>query len=327
MSVQSSMRTLRLSEAVNEAIREEMAQDERVLLYGVSVGAGLMNEAKGLSEEFGSERCFTTPISENSNAGMAIGLALAGYRPIVAHLSGGFVFAGFEETVPSAAEWRATHGGVLSLPLVWLVRAGGGFQTGASHSHFLSGTLLQFPGIKIAVPSTPYDAKGLMKSAIREDNPVVFLTPLRMGALIGEVPEGDYTVPFGQAQVLREGAHVTVVSFSAGTSMALQVADQLSPDVDVEVVDLRTLEPLDLDTILASVEKTGRLVVVDEDVARGGVSAEIAALVMENAFGSLHAPVQRVGRLNVSLPAGPLEAAVLPDAAAIRKAVLAATEF
>jgi acetoin:2,6-dichlorophenolindophenol oxidoreductase subunit beta len=305
------MSSIRFASAIHDAIHEEMRRDARIYTYGVNTR--VMAETMGLMGEFEIDRAFETPISENSISGMAIGMALAGYRPIVFHSSGGYVYAGMEEMVAEASTWRLTHAGKVSVPLVWVIAAGGGYQTGASHSHFPVGEFMHHPGIKIVVPSNPADAKGLMKTAIRDDNPVVVFSQLGLNAMVGEVPDNEYAIPFGQANVPRSGTDVTVVAYSAGTNSALRVAEKLGGSISVEVIDLRTIEPLDLDCILQSVEKTGRLVVVDQDTSRAGVSSEISALVSERAFGSLQAPVARVARRDIPVPGGPLEKVVLPN--------------
>jgi acetoin:2,6-dichlorophenolindophenol oxidoreductase subunit beta len=317
-----------MSQAVKEAIHSEMLRDDRVILYGESVEGGVAGaDTVGLAAEFGPLRCFDTPIAENSMAGMAIGLAVNGYRPIVQQQVGGFVFGGFEESVPIAAGWRLTHGGAVALPMVWLLPTGPAGGTGNDHSVHPSGTFAHFPGIKVVVPSNAADAKGLMTRAIRDDNPVAFMVHQALSRQRCEVPEGEHDLPFGVANVARAGDRVTVVSSSFSTALALQAATELEQEISVEVIDLRTLVPLDLDAILNSVAKTGRLVVADDDVARCGMSAEVSALVAERAFSSLHAPIMRVARANVPLPAGKLEAHYAPSVAALTSAIRSVDKY
>jgi acetoin:2,6-dichlorophenolindophenol oxidoreductase subunit beta len=313
----NAVRMIRFSHALREAMTEEMERDNRVITFGVNMR--VISEVMHLFEKFDRSRAFETPISENSVTGMAIGLALAGYRPVLS-AAGGWMMSAMEEMV-TASQWRAEHAGKVNLPMVWLANAGGGFQTGAAHSHFPSGLLMNKPGIKIVAPSNPYDAKGLLKAAIRDDNPVCFLTHLTVGATRGPVPEDDYVVPIGSAKVVREGTDVTILAYSSATLKAIAVADALRAMVSVEVVDLRTIEPLDKETIFKSVRKTGRVIVTDEEVTRAGVSAEIAAMISEEAFDALRAPIMRMGRHNVVLPAGPLESLVLLSADRLRQAV------
>lgn len=322
------MRKLRMVQAINEAIEEEMRRNDHVLLYGESVQGGLLGVTGGLVEKFGEDRVLDMPICENSMNGMAIGLSLTGYRPIVEHSVAAFMFGGFEESFIAAPQWRLTHGGKVSLPLVWLTHHGARGGTGADHSLHPTSMAMQRPGMKVAVPSTPYDAKGLMKAAIRDDNPVLFMKHFRLAGLRGPVPEDDYVIPFGVADVKRQGSDVTIISSSFSTTMALAVAAQLQGEVDVEVVDLRTLTPLDEGTILESVEKTGRAVIIDEDILRCGVGAEISSIIVEESFGSLHAPVRRLGRQNVPLPAGvTMEEHVLPSEQQLLSAVRSVMQY
>jgi pyruvate dehydrogenase E1 component beta subunit len=264
-----------------------------------------------------------TPLSENAVAGACIGSAMAGYRPIADFMFADFMWCCADEVFLKAAKWRFIHGGKVNLPLVFLGAIGGGARTGPEHSQCPESVVLHNPGLKLAVPSTPYDAKGLLKTAIRDNNPVVFFYHKRLLGARGDVPEEEYTIPFGVADVKKEGKDVTVVATSAMVQLALGVAAELEGSVSVEVVDPRTLEPLDIDTIVNSVRKTGRVVVVDEDTTRCGVGAEIGMQIIENAFDSLDAPVQRVGAANLPIAGGYMEQYVLPQPKDIRAAIQA----
>jgi acetoin:2,6-dichlorophenolindophenol oxidoreductase subunit beta len=315
------MTQLNMVQAINEALRLEMRRDESVVLFGQGIRGNLYGSTKGLLDEYGPDRIIDTPISENAIGGIALGMALTGYRPLV-ETNGGFLCAGFEETIHLPSHWRLTHGGEVSVPMVTLVNAGGRAGLGTDHGTYPTGLLLQYPGLKIAVPSTPADAKGLVTTALRDDDPVFVVKHTSLSGIRGEVPDGEHTVPFGRASVRRAGTDVTIVASAYSTVMALQAAETLEPDVSVEVVDLRTLNPLDESTVLDSVAKTGRAVVVDDDMRRGGIVAELSALIMERAFDSLRAPVARVGRDPVPLPAGMIyEAAVMPSVDSIIDAV------
>ena len=318
------MRPMTINQAIREAIANEMARDRRVVLFGESVeGSVGGTEARGLTEAF-PDQVFDTPITENSTAGMALGMALCGYRPIVHTMMAGFMLGGFEETVPIAANWRAIHGAKAPpIASVTIAPGGGGVGMGQEHTVFPTGLLAHFPGLKIAVPSNAADAKGLMTAAIRDPNPVVILPHLALTMSRGDVPEGEYVVSLGKARTVRTGTQATIAASSLSTVLSMTAADRLSAEgVDVDVIDLRTLEPLDLPAILESVARTGRLVVVDDDIARCGMSAEISALVMEQGFESLRAPVQRVARSNLALLAGEtLESAMIPSVDKIIAAV------
>jgi pyruvate dehydrogenase E1 component beta subunit len=322
------MRNISFAEALNEGLREEMRRDPSVYLLGLGVhqsvkGPGLNT---GLMEEFGEMRVRSTPLSEPAVAGSCVGAALAGMRPVAYFSLADFVFCALDEILCKAGKWRYTHGaeGGMSLPIVFL-QTMGGYTCGASeHSQAPLGLYAHAPGLKIAAPTTPYDAKGLLKTAIRDDNPVLFFQHKLLLGSQGPVPEEDYSVPFGVAEVRREGRDVTVVATSHMVTLALGAASGLEEKgIDVEVIDPRTIEPLDADSIVRSVRKTGRLVVVDEDTERCGIGAEIGMQVMERAFEALKAPVQRVGNPNLPIPySPPLERAVLPSPEKIERAIL-----
>jgi len=321
------MRTISFAQAMNEALHEEMGRDPSVYLLGGGLhmsgkGPGLTT---GLRDEFGEQRVRSTPLSEPAIAGSCVGAALAGMRPVASLGLADFVFCALDEILCKAGKWRYTHGaeGGMKVPIVFLLTIGGYVRAGSEHSQSPLALYAHAPGLKIAVPTTPYDAKGLLKTAIRDDNPVVFVQHKLVGGE-GPVPEEDYCVPFGQAEIRRQGKDVTVVATSFMVTLAMQAAASLEEQgVDVEVIDPRTIEPLDTERILESVSKTGRLVVVDEDTDRCGLGAEIAMQVIERAFDSLKAAPQRVGNPNLPVPYSPvLEEAVLPSAKKIEEAIL-----
>lgn len=316
------MREITFRQAINEALTEEMAGDDTVFILGENVCRDNWDTHQGLVEKFGKERIRDTTISETLIVGGAVGAALAGYRPIADIMYADFLFCATDETLNQAATHRFANGGRTSVPMVIKTPMGGYSGGGPMHSQCPEGFLWHRPGLKLALPSTPYDAKGLLKTAIRDNNPVVYLYHKQLMDTIGEVPDEDYTVPFGQADIKRKGEHVTVIATAYMVHMALAVADELQKkDISVEVIDLRTLEPLDMDMVLASVKKTGRVVIVDEDNLRCGVTGEIAMQIMEQAFSSLASPIQRVAAANVPVPAGYLEKEVLPNPQAIAAAI------
>ena len=327
-------RRLTTSKAMVEAIAQEMDRDQSVFYMGEDVGAygGIFSSTTGLLERFGPERIIDTPISETAFIGLGIGAAVEGMRPIVEVMFTDFMGVCLDQIYNHMAKIHYESGGNVKVPMVLTMAAGGGYSDGAQHSQCLWGTLAHLPGMKVVVPSTPADAKGLMTAAVRDDNPVVYIFHKGVMGLpwmvknprsIDEVPEGDYTVPIGEARVAREGRDVTVVTLSLSVHHALDVAERLAPQgVDIEVIDLRSLVPLDREAILASVGKTGRLVVVDEDYLSYGVSAEVVASVTDRDPGLLRVPVQRVAVPDVPIPyAHDLEYAVLPRQERIERAV------
>jgi pyruvate dehydrogenase E1 component beta subunit len=334
----SATRRLSTSKAIVEAIAQEMERDPSVFYMGEDVGeyGGIFSSTTGLLEQFGPGRIIDTPISETAFIGLGIGAAVEGMRPIVELMFADFMGVCLDQIYNHMAKIHFESGGNVRVPMVLTMAAGGGYSDAAQHSQCLWGTFAHLPGMKVVVPSNPADAKGLMTSAIRDDNPVVYVFHKGVMGLawmaknprsVDEVPEGEHVVPIGAARVAREGTDVTVVTLSLSVHHALDVAEALAADgVDAEVVDLRSLVPLDRETVLESVGKTGRLVVVDEDYLSFGVSGEIAATVAEVDPGMLRVPVQRVAVPDVPIPyAHGLEAAVLPGRerieAAIRKAV------
>ena len=319
------MKEIAYIQAINEALAEEMERDETVFVIGEDVQAGAFMASTGLVQKFGPERVMDTPLSETAVAGSCVGAAMAGYRPVADFMFADFMFIAANEIINNAAKWHFIHGGKVDLPLVFLACIGGGARLGPEHSQCPESLIMHTPGLKLALPSSPYDAKGLLKTAIRDNNPVVFFYHKRLLGARGEVPEEEYTVPFGVADVKKEGKDVTVVATSYMVKHALDVAKELEGKVSVEVVDPRTLEPLDIDTIVASVTKTGRVVIVDEDTLRCSVSAEIGMQIMEKAFDSLDAPIQRVGAANLPIAGGLMEQYVLPQPKDIVAAIEAVT--
>jgi 2-oxoisovalerate dehydrogenase E1 component len=312
-----SGREITFVEALNEALHQEMARDERVFLMGEDVGliGGIFAVSRGLRERFGEERVRDTPISEPCFVGMGVGAAIAGLRPVVEIQIWDFIAMTMDQVVNQAAKFRYMLGGRPTVPLVIRGPQGGGIRLAAQHSQSLEAWFVHVPGLVVIAPSTPYDAKGLLAAAIREDNPVIFLEHKMLYPTKGEVPPGEYVIPIGRADVKRAGRDVTVVATQGMVGKALAAALELEKDgISVEVIDPRTLVPLDEESILASVRKTGRLVVAHEAVKRGGWGAELTALVMEHAFDDLDAPVARVGARAVPMPYNDnLEKAVIPS--------------
>ena len=316
-------------EAVRDAIREEMERDESVFILGEDVGlrGGVFLATQGLADRFGDGRVIDTPLAESSIAGIAIGAAMAGMRPIAEVQFADFVWPTMNQIVGEAARARYGTYGNVHVPMVVRSPYGGHVRGGLFHSQSVEAYFAHTPGLKVAAPATPYDAKGMLKAAVRDDDPVIFLEHKRTYRSVrGEVPEGDYLVPIGQADVKREGKHATVVTYGLTLHYALQAAESLSETgAEVEVVDLRSVRPIDADAILTSVRKTGRLLVLHEDNQTGGIGAEVSAIVSERGFGYLDAPIARCAGPDVpSMPFAPtLEAAFMPTpdkiAAALRK--------
>jgi pyruvate dehydrogenase E1 component beta subunit len=323
------MAVMRYREALNAALREELARDESVLLMGEDIGVfgGAFKVTDGLLEEFGERRIRDTPISENTIVGIGVGAAMTGLRPVVELMTINFALLAFDQIVNHAAHIHYMFGGQARVPLVVRMPQGAGHQLGPTHSHCLEAMFLHVPGLLVAVPATAADAKGLLKSAIREENPVIFIEHESLYGVRGEVPEGeDELVPFGLARVAREGSDVTIVGVSRMAVTAERAAETLAGEhgVQAEVIDPRTLRPLDLDTILTSVRKTNHCVIVEEGWPHGGVGANLAALVSEQAFDDLDAPVQRVTGADVPMPySKPLEDIAYPHEPQIVQAVLA----
>ena len=312
-----SVRELTMSEALNEALTEEMERDAGVFVVGEDIAAmgGLFQVTSGLLERFGAQRVIDAPISEAAQAGAAVGAALVGCRPVVELQIADFVSLVMDQVVNHAGKWRYMSGGRVTVPFVLRGAVSSGIGMGAQHSQTLEAWFVHAPGLVVIMPSTPYDAKGLLKAAIRDDNPVVFLEKRLLYNRPGPVPTDDYVVPIGVADVKREGGDVTVVTYAQGVHLALQAARQLARDgVEVEVVDLRTLKPFDMETVASSVRKTGRLVAVTEAARAASMASEIVARVTDEVFDSLKAPPVRVAAQDTPMPyAAPLERAVLPQ--------------
>jgi pyruvate dehydrogenase E1 component beta subunit len=328
-----SERELTMSRAMVDAIAHEMREDDEVFYMGEDVAdyGGIFDSTQGLLEEFGRDRIMDVPISETGFIGAGVGAAMEGMRPIVELMFADFFGVAMDQIYNNMAKNTYMSGGSVSVPMVLTTAVGGTYNDAAQHSQTLYGTFAHLPGMKVVVPSTAYDAKGLMHNAIRDDDPVVYMFHKRLMGLAWmpapegpktAVPDEDYVIPFGEADVKREGADVTVVTLGLHVHRALAAAETLADDgIDVEVIDLRTLVPLDEETILESVRKTGRLVVVDEDYRSFGVSGEITALAAESALDDL-AAVERVAMPDVPIPyARPLEQEVNPDADAVVEAV------
>jgi pyruvate dehydrogenase E1 component beta subunit len=314
-------RELKYLNAINEALLEEMERDERVVIIGEDVRAGAFGYTWGLRDKFGDERVIDTPISESGFCGMASGAAMHGLRPVVDLKLASFMYVAMDQILNEAAKIRYMSGGQATLPVVFLCRSGAAGGNGAQHSDNPYPIFMQSPGLKIALPADAHDVKGLLKTAIRDDDPVAFFASVR--GMAGPVPEGEHTIPFGQALVRRKGRDVTIIATMHLVFDALKVAEELEADgISVEVVDPRTIVPLDKAAILDSIAKTGRGVIADDAPRACGFAAEVAALIAEEGFASLKAPIKRVTRLNIPIPfSRPLEDTVLPDRAKIRAAV------
>lgn len=306
------MRELMYWQAISEAISEEMERDETVFVIGENVQEGPFNATKGLVQKFGPDRVMDAPLSELAICGATVGAAAAGYRPVCDLNFADFVYCGADEILLKAAQQHFAQAGRVNAPCVFLGVAGGGFGTGPEHSHIPSAMVLHNPGLKLVLPSTPYDAKGLMKSAIRDNNPVLYFFHKKLMGMKQDVPKEEYLIPLGKADIKREGSNITVVATSYMVHLALEAAQKLSDRFSVEVIDPRSLEPLDIDTIIASIQKTNHVVVVDEDTERCGVAAEIGQQIMEKAFDYLDAPVTRVCSANMPVAGAAMEKYCIP---------------
>jgi acetoin:2,6-dichlorophenolindophenol oxidoreductase subunit beta len=319
MSTPERIGTIR--EAINEAIREEMARDPRVILMGEDVGiaGNVFKVTSGILKDFGSDRVIDTPIAEAGIMGLAVGAAMTGLRPIVEIMFNDFTTIASDQLVNQAAKLRYMTGGQCSVPLVVRTAMGASRRAAAQHSQSLQVWYAHIPGLKVVMPSNPEDAKGLLKMAVRDDNPVVFFEDKMMYNQKGPIPSGDYTIPLGQAKIHREGRHATVVCTSSMLYPALEAADELAKEgVELEVIDPRSLSPLDDATLIASARKTGHCLVVDEGYQSYGVTGEIAARITEGAFDYLDEPVRRLGALDVPVPFAPsLEDLTIPSTARI----------
>jgi pyruvate dehydrogenase E1 component subunit beta len=312
-------------EALSQAMREEMRRDRRIFLIGEEVAyyQGAFKVSKGFLEEFGPQRVIDTPITEAGFTGLAIGAAMAGLHPIVELMTMNFGIIALDQIVNNAAKIRYMSGGQLSVPLVIRGPGSAAHQLGAQHSQSLEAWFCHVPGLKVIAPATPHDAKGLLKSAIRDEYPVIFIEAQLLYSTKGEVREGEYTIPIGLAEVKRAGSDVTVVAYSKMLLVALEAAEAMSREgIEAEVIDPRTLKPLDLSTIVTSIKKTGRLVIVEEGWRFCGLGAQIAESVYSTALDFLDAPIRRVTGEDVPMPySRPLEDAAIPDKARVIEAV------
>lgn len=320
------MTVMTMREALNQALREEMERDADIFLMGEEVGAyqGAYKVTKGLLEEFGERRVVDSPITELGFAGLGVGAAMVGLRPVIEFMTFNFSILATDQIINSAAKMRYMSGGQFKIPIVFRGPNGSAYQVSSQHSQALESWYAHFPGIKVVMPSTPADAKGLLKSAIRDDDPVIFLEQERMYGNKGEVPDdADFTIPLGVADVKREGEDATIIARSLTVPLALKAAEELEKQgVSCEVIDPRTIRPLDIETIIKSVKKTNRVVIVEESHHFCGVGAEIATEIQERAFDYLDAPVKRLSGADVPMPyARNLEKLALPDVERIIAAV------
>lgn len=311
------MREIAIREAIREAMVEEMIRDDRVFLMGQEVGAynGAYKCSRGMLEQFGPQRVIDTPIAENGVAGLGIGAAMVGLRPIVEFMTFNFSLIGIDQIVNTASKARLMSGGQFKLPIVFRGANGAAYQLGAQHANSLDSFYSNIPGLIVVAPATPYDMKGLLKSAIRNENPVVFFESELTYGLKGPVPEDEYLVPIGAAEIKRPGSHISLITWSKNLFLTLQVAEELaSQGIEAEVIDVRTLRPLDEETIFESVAKTHRVLIIQEQFAVASYGAYLSHLISNKAFDLLDAPVGLVSSLEVPMPySKPLEAVVLPS--------------
>lgn len=323
------MRTITYRDALREAIREEMVRDERVFIMGEDIAGygGTYAVSKGLFEEFGEKRVRDTPLAEEVITGTAIGAALGGLRPILEIMTVNFSLLSADMIINSAAKFRYMFGGQTQIPLVIRMPGGGGAQRGAQHSQMFESLYAHVPGLKVVMPSTPYDAKGMLKSAVRDPNPVLFIEHELLYNVKGEVPDegAEYTVPLDRADVKREGHHATIITFSRTFHLVMQAAEDLAKEgIEVEVIDLRSIRPIDIDLIVDSVKKTNRVIIAEEGWKYYGTGQGLAALVYEHAFDYMDAPIQHVTGADVPMPYSKvLERAALPKKNDIINAVKA----
>lgn len=318
-------RPITVREAISQALMEEMERDERVFMLGEEIGVwgGTYAVTRGFYDKFGADRVRDTPIAEAAIVGAAIGAAMVGQRPIAELMTINFAFTAMDHIVNEMAKLRYMFGGQFKIPMVIRTVGGGGRQLGATHSQVPDAIFAHFPGLKVVAPGTPADAKGLLKAAIRSDDPIFFIENALLYQWRGEVPEGDYVEEIGKSKIQRPGKHVTVVTYSRGLQLTMQAADELAKEgIEIEVVDLRTLRPLDMDPIIESFKKTNRAVVVEEGWKSFGVGSEIATRIYEEAFDYVDAPIKRVAQTEVPLPYNrTLEQSALPQIPDIIKAV------
>jgi pyruvate dehydrogenase E1 component beta subunit len=319
------MAKITMREAISQALWEEMERDERVFIMGEEVGVwgGTYAVTKGFYDHFGEKRVRDTPISESVIVGAAIGAAMTGLRPVAELMTINFAFAAMDHIVNQSAKLRYMFGGQFTIPMVIRTPGGGGRQLGATHSQTPDAIFAHFPGLKVVAPGTPEDAKGMLKSAIRSDDPILFIEHATLYQVRGEVTDGDFTVPLGKSKVHRPGRDVTVVTYSKSLETSSKAAEQLSKDgIEVEIIDLRSLRPLDMEPVIESFKKTNRAVIVEEGWRSYGVGAEIAARIYEEAFDYVDAPIKRVAQTEVPLPYNrTLEQKALPQVEDVVKAV------
>jgi pyruvate dehydrogenase E1 component beta subunit len=317
------MANLTMVEAIREAMAQEMEREQRVIILGEDVGVngGVFRATEGLQDRFGENRVFDTPLAESGIIGTAVGLAVNGMRPIAEIQFLGFIYETMDQVCAQAARVRFRSAGRFTVPLVIRSPFGGGVRTPELHSDSLEALFLHTPGLKVVMPSNPYDAKGLLISAIRDENPVLFIEPMKLyRAFREEVPEEPYTIPVGKAKVVKEGQDITVVTYGPTVPLVTKIAQEYKANgIDIEVIDLRTIQPLDFDTIIESVEKTGRLMIVHEAVKTGGVGGEIAATISERALFSLCAPILRITGYDTPYPVPSIEDDWLPNAQRIQE--------
>lgn len=320
------MRTIQFREAVAEAMSEEMRADESVYLMGEEVAEynGAYKASKGMLDEFGPKRVIDTPIAELGFTGIGIGSAMNGNRPIIEYMTFNFSLVGIDQIINNAAKMRQMSGGQFNIPIVFRGPTGSAGQLGATHSQAFESWYANTPGLKVIVPSNPYDAKGLLKSAIRDDDPVIFMESEQMYGDKGEVPEEEYTIPIGEADIKREGSDVTIVSFGKIIKEAYKAADKLEEENDIscEIIDIRTVRPLDMETIIKSVKKTNRLIILEEAWPFGNISTEITYNVQDKAFDYLDAPIVKINTADTPTPYSPvLLEEWLPNSEDVIKAV------
>jgi pyruvate dehydrogenase E1 component beta subunit len=326
------MAQMTMIQAITDALRTEMKRDEKVLVFGEDVGVngGVFRATEGLHSEFGENRVFDTPLAESAIGGMAVGLSLAGFRPVPEIQFFGFVFETMDAIASQAARLRYRSGGRYNAPITFRAPFGGGVKTPELHADSLEGLFLQTPGVKVVIPSNPYEAKGLLLSAIRDNDPVIFLEHMKLyRSFRQEVPEGEYTIPLGKANVVKEGKDVTIITYGAMVQTSLKAAEQIEKDrgITVEVIDLRTINPIDYDTIITSVEKTNRAIVVQEAQKQAGVAAEVIAQINERAILSLEAPVLRVTSPDTVFPFAAAEDVWLPNPARVIETLSKVLDF
>jgi pyruvate dehydrogenase E1 component beta subunit len=326
------MAQMTMVQAITDALRVELKRDETVLVFGEDVGknGGVFRATEGLQAEFGEHRVFDTPLAESGIGGLAVGLSINGFRPVAEIQFFGFVFETFDAIASQAARMRYRSGGRYHSPITFRSPFGGGVKTPELHADSLEGLFLQTPGVKVVIPSNPYDAKGLLISAIRDNDPVIFLEHMKLyRSFRQEVPEGEYTIPLGKANVVREGSDVTIITYGAMVHTSLKAAEELEKarGAKVEVIDLRTINPLDMDTVIESVKKTNRAIVVQEAQKSAGVAAEIIAQINEKAILHLEAPVLRVTAPDTVYPFAQAEDIWLPDVKRVVDALTQVLDF